>query len=159
MSSDLNTNILAAYCANITVTFGSRPPFKGKVYAQGDGDHVLFCWPDQPNTKEMTELAEFKTQTKWVTTGGKCDESDFTEPDPNFGGMVSHEGYELISSDGKISQYLSSDGIRCTYNIDQEKRELVSTILFEGAIVEFENVEIGKQEDSLFVKPKCDSNN
>jgi len=143
-----------AYSAKITVSFdGAKYPFTGMVYTQGDGNHAVFHWPPQPNTEETTELAEFATQTKWVTKNGKCVKSDFADVDPNFVCMVSHKGYKLVNSAGKKNEYLSSDGIRCTYNLDKKDRQVISSIVFGGARIDFDNVKIEEQEASLFAKP------
>ena len=142
------------YSAKISVSFdGAEYPFIGLVYNQGDGNHAVFHWPTQPNTEETTELAEFLTQTKWVTKEGKCVRSDFANDDAKFVGMVSHLGYELVSSDGDKNEYRSAEGICCTYLLDEKDRQVVSSIVFEGARIEFDNVKIGEQKASLFTRP------
>lgn len=142
------------YSAKITVTFdGADYPFTGMVYNQGDGNHVVFHWPPQPNTEETRELAEFMTQTKWVTKGGKCVESHFADDDQKFVCMVSHKGYKMVKSNRKKNEYLSSDGIRSTYMIDEEGRQVISSIVFEGARIDFDDVKIEVQKATLFTRP------
>jgi hypothetical protein len=143
---------LEAYSADISVTFEEQPPFKGKVYIQGDGNHAVFHWPDQTNTIETTELAEFETQTKWVKTAKGCVRSKFTEPDPKFAGMVSHKGYKLVSSECGKNIYLS-DGISCTYDVDEQQREAILSIVFQNTRIEFTEVVFAPQDPSRFVPP------
>ncbi len=146
--------ITEPYSARICVRFDGAPnDFNGTVYNQGDGDHALFYWPTQPATPERTELAEFRTQTKWVILEGKCTKGPFTDPDPKFIGMVSHAGYDLVRSDDRSNEYLSSDGIRCKYTIDGQEREVISSIEFKGAKIIFSEVEIGEQDAAHFAKP------
>lgn len=140
------------YRAKIAVTFDGHEPFVGTVYNQGDGNHAVFSWPDQPMTKATTELAEFDTQTKWVTTADGCVKSKFTDPDPKFVGMVSHEGYERVRG-GKERNVYTADGITCTYSIDGRGREVISTIAFQGATIAFTEVVIGPQDPARFVPP------
>lgn len=142
------------YSARICVTFdGAQYPFKGTVYNQGDGDHVLFYWPAQPSTPERTELAEFKTQTKWVTLEGGCTRSPFADPDPKFVGMVSHADYELVHSSDTCRTFRSSEGIQCRYTVDKKGREVIESIEFKGARIEFQEVRIAPQDASRFAKP------
>ena len=141
-----------AYSAHISVTFGDSEPFVGVVYVQGDGNHAVFSWPAQTNTPKTTELAEFKTQTKWVTNEEGCIKSKFKDPDPKFVGMVSHENYKLVSDKDRKRVY-SLDGITCTYNIDGQDREAISSIVFQGAKIAFTKVAIGTQDPSLFKEP------
>jgi len=146
-----------AYSADISVTFKEGAPFKGKVYIQGDGNYAVFHWPDQTNTKETTELAEFETQTKWVTTAKGCVKSNFEEPDPKFAGMVSHKGYKLVSNKCGENIY-SSDGIVCTYAVDEQQREIISSIVFQDTRIEFTDVVFAQQDPSRFVPPPdCDA--
>lgn len=149
-----NKQATEPYSAQICVRFDGAPhDFNGTVFNQGDGDHVVFYWPSQPATPERTELAEFKTQTKWVILDGDCTRGPFTDPDPKFVAMVSHAGYELICSDEAGNEYLSPDGIRCKYTIDEQEREVISTIEFKGARIEFSKVEIAEQDRTRFAKP------
>ena len=143
---------LDAYSADITVQFTKGSPFKGKVYIQGDGNHAVFDWPAQTNTPKTTELAEFETQTKWVTTKDSCVKSKFTTPDPNFVGMVSHEGYTLTSSKHGEHIYTSGD-IECAYSVDEQQREVIVSIAFPNAEVKFTNVILEPQDPALFVPP------
>jgi hypothetical protein len=53
---------------------------------------LFFAAPPPPPTPERTELAEFRTQTKWVLLDGKCTSGPFMDPDPKFNGIVSHLG-------------------------------------------------------------------
>ena len=149
-----NSQNIEAYSAHISVTFVDTEPYVGTIYVQGDGNHAVFSWPAQANTKETTELAEFRTQTKWVTQDDGCKKSKFGGPDPKFVGMVSHEGYELISAENGKNVY-SSNGITCTYNIDKLGREVISSIVFDGARIEFTNVTLAPQDPALF-DPPCD---
>jgi hypothetical protein len=154
MSYNPDNYAIEPYSARITVTFdGAKYPFTGRVYNQGDGSHAVFHWPTQPNTKETTELAEFTTQTKWVTTGGKCVKADFADDDPKFVCMVSHKGYKRVCSDGTKQEYLSPEGVRAIYTIDEKKRLIISSIEFKGGRIEFDDVKIQKQDAALFVKP------
>jgi hypothetical protein len=151
-----NCQNIEAYSAHISVTFGETEPFLGTIYVKGDGNHAVFSWPTQANTKETTELAEFKTQTKWVTSKDGCKKSKFADPDPKFVGMVSHEGYELISAENGKNVY-SSNGITCTYNVDELRREVISSIVFDDAKIEFTNVKLAPQDPALFDPPRdCD---
>ena len=151
-----NNQNIKAYSAHISVTFGNTEPFVGTIYVKGDGNHAVFSWPAQPNTKETTELAEFKTQTKWVTSEDGCKKSKFADPDPKFVGMVSHEGYDLISAENGKNIY-SSNGITCTYNVDKPGREVISSIVFDNAKIEFTNVILAPQDPALFDPPRdCD---
>lgn len=155
MSNDAPKNYTQPYSGAITVTFdGRKHPFTGTVYNQGDGSHAVFEWPFQPSTPETTELAEFATQTKWVTKQGKCVKSGFTGIDPKFVCMVSHAGYEQVSSGSKRNEYLSADGVRCAYLIDEQGREVILSIIFDGTKIEFDNVQIADQEVSRFIKPR-----
>lgn len=143
---------LDAYSAAIAVRFKGASPFEGRVYIQGDGNHAVFHWPEQPNTPETTELAEFETQTKWVTTAGKCVRSRFSPPDPNFVGMVSHRGYALSSDRGCNRVYKCGD-IECIYKLDDQQREVILSITFPDTTVEFTDVLIAPQAGSRFVPP------
>ena len=147
-----NNPTIGPYSADISVTFDQYPPFLGKVYVAGDGSHAVFDWPAQANTGKTFELADFGTQTKWVTNEKGCIKSKFADPDPSFLGMVSHGEYQCISSENGQNVY--SDGsVTCTYAIDCEGREIIHSIAFKGAIVEFKNVETGPQDPSLFRPP------
>lgn len=143
---------LQPYRAGISVTFDGAAPFVGTVYNKGDGNHAVFDWPAQTNTEATTELAEFRTQTKWVTNADGCTRGKFTDPDPKFVGMVSHAGYQRVSSDDRRNVY-SADGITCTYDLDDKGRELISSIAFQGAVVDFKDVIIGPQDPSRFEPP------
>lgn len=149
-----NKIYLTAFSADISVTFDNYPPFRGKVYVAGDGNHAVFDWPAQENTEKTFELAQFRTQTKWVTNDQGCTKSGFTDPDPKFVGMVSHEGYEFVSNN-KTQNVYSNSGITCTYDIDEEGREVISSIVFQGAKIEFSNAVIAPQNPDLF-EPPCD---
>jgi hypothetical protein len=143
---------LAPYSADISVTFAGYPPYLGKVYVAGDGNRAVFDWPAQENTGKTFELAEFQTQTKWVTNDKGCIKSKFTDPDPCFAGMVSHEDYDCVSNEQGKTVY-AAGGVTCTYQIDDAGREVIRSIVFTGASVEFSNVRPGPQDPALFQPP------
>ena len=143
---------IGPYSADISVTFEGSPPFVGKVYVEGDGNHAVFDWPAQTNTGATIELAEFRTQTKWVTNEKGCIKSKFSDPDPNFVGMVSHAGYECVSSSQGEKVYSCND-VTCTYDCDSAGQEIIRSIAWGNATVEFRNVKTAPQDPSLFKPP------